>query len=322
MRILSMDDALPPDEASVLTVGNFDGVHRGHQTLLDAVVKRAAAGGRRAVAVTFEPHTRFAAIEEAAQGSKGHEILTTFEEKTRLLELEGLEYLMKVPFDADIRRKSPEKFIEEILSAKLHMAEWVLGRGHAIGRGRSGDEIFLRSMEGKYHFKTLIADLLQVEGTTVSSTRIREFIVNGSIEAAVERLGHPYLISAERTHGIRFGTTLGYPTLNFRSPPSRKVIPPAGVYAAELEYEGRLERGALYFGGCPTFGGNREVHFEFHSFSRGTEEIPEGRTADIWMYSFIRADRMFAGPRELVEQIKDDVERVTTFFTKENRRWR
>jgi len=322
MRILSIDDAVPLNETSVLTVGNFDGVHRGHRMLLDSVVKRAAARGRRATAVTFEPHTRLAAVRKAAKGSGSHELLTTFEEKTRLLELAGLEYVMKIPFDEAMSRKSPEEFIDEVLVKRLHMAEWILGHGHVIGRNRTGDANFLQSMEGKYHFKTFIADLLSVEGTAVSSTRIREFITNGRIFEAVQRLGHPYLISVERTRGIRLGTMLGYPTFNFKSPPARKAIPPAGVYAAELEYKGRLECGALYFGGCPTFGGNREVHFEFHSFSRGTSELPEGCRADIWIYSFIRADKVFAGSHELVRQIDDDVEKIKAYFTKENKQWR
>ena len=316
-----MDDALPANETSVLTVGNFDGVHRGHRMLLDSVMKRAAAGGRRAAAVTFEPHTRLVAIGQAAPGGGSHELLTTFEEKARLLEHAGLEYLMKIPFDTAMSRKSPEEFIDEVLAKRLHMAEWVLGHGHVIGRNNAGDEIFLQSMEGKYHFKTFIADLFAVGGTVVSSTLIREFITKGRIIEAVQRLGHPYLISVERTRGIRLGTALGYPTFNFKSPPSLKVIPPAGVYAAELEYEGRLECGALYFGGCPTFGENREVHFEFHSFSRGTAEIPEGRRADIWLYSFIRADKAFAGRNELVRQIDDDVEKIKAYFTKENKQW-
>ena len=322
MRILSMDDELLSNETSVLTVGNFDGVHRGHRMLLDAVVKRAIAGGKQAVAVTFEPHTRFTAIQQATHGTEKQDLLTTFEEKARLLELEGLEYLVKIPFDAAFSRKSPEEFIDEVLVAKLHMTEWVMGRGHAIGRDKAGDENFLQTIASKYHFKVFIADLLTVEGTAVSSTRIRELITSGRIAEAVQMLGHPYLISVERNRGMQRGTALGYPTLNFKSPSLRKVISPAGVYAAELEYEGRLEYGALYFGGCPTFGGDREVHFEFHSFSRGTEEIPEGRQADMWMHSFIRADKVFAGSEELVRQIKDDVERIKNFFSKENGRWR
>jgi riboflavin kinase/FMN adenylyltransferase len=322
MRILSIDDSLPAGETAVLTVGNFDGVHRGHRALLDTVVRRALETGRRSVAVTFEPHTRLAAVGPAVQGSGDHELLTTFEEKARLLELEGLDYLVKVPFDAAFSRKTPEEFIGEILSAKLRLKEWVLGHGHAVGRNRSGDENFLQSMEGKYHFKTFIADLYSVEGVAVSSTQIRELITSGRIADAVERLGHPYLFSVERTRGIQLGTTLGYPTLNFKTPPLRKVLSPAGVYVAELEFEGSIEQGALYFGGCPTFGGNREVHFEFYSFSRGTKEIPVGSRADIWVHAFIRPDRVFSGPAELTGQIKDDVERIKTYFTKENKQWR
>jgi len=254
MQILTLSDILLPTEGSVLTVGNFDGVHRGHRQLFDKVLDRARISGLRSIAVTFEPHTRGVTTE-----GNGSELLTTFEEKARLIELLGIDYLMKVPFDTAMRRNSPESFIADILSGRLRMKEWVLGQGHAIGKDRAGNEQFLHAMEGKYHFSMFIDDLLTREGTAVSSTQIREFIKNGRIFEAVLRLGHPSLISVERTAGIKLGTALGYPTLNFRSPPSRKVIPPAGVYAARIEYQGRFEEGALYFGGCPTFGGNREM---------------------------------------------------------------
>ena len=135
-------------------------------------------------------------------------------------------------------------------------------------------------------------------------------------------LGHPYLISGERTRGLRIGTQLGYPTLNFKSPPSRKVIPPPGVYAAELEYKGKWERGALYFGDCPTLHERREVHFEFFSFERGELEVSEGDRACLWLYSFCRPDKVFAGTGELVKQITNDVETIKTFFTKEKVQWR
>ncbi len=316
MRILSLEDNLPAGQTSVVTVGNFDGVHRGHHKLLHEVVNRAKREGRAGVVVTFEPHTRLIASGEA------YHLLTTFEEKARLIELSGVENLVCIPFTGEMSRKGPETFIEEVLAGKLHMAEWVMGRGHTIGRNRSGDQKFLHEMQGKYHFITFVADLLTRKGETVSSTQIRDAVTHGRITEAVEMLGHPYLIAVERTTGKKIGTKLGYPTLNFKSPPSRKVIPPPGVYAAEMEYRGIIEQGALYFGECPTLREHREVHFEFYSFNRRKEEIAPGENAHLWVYSFVRADRTFGTTEELVRQISQDVETTKTFFNKEKVQWR
>ena len=267
--------------------------------------------------MTFEPHTRY-----VASGGGGENQLTTFEEKARLIELSGVGYLLCIPFTRETSQQGPETFIQEVLVRQLHMAEWVMGPDHAIGRNRSGDQKFLHEMQGKYHFITFVADLLARKGTTVSSTQVREAVTRGHITEAVEMLGHPYLISVERTRGMKIGAKLGYPTLNFKSPPSRKVIPPPGVYAAELEIRGILEQGALYFGECPTLREHREVHFEFYSLNRGNEEIALGEGAHLWIYSFIRSDRAFDGTDGLVRQIAQDVETAKTFFNKEKVQWR
>ncbi|MBN1128010.1 MAG: hypothetical protein JXA71_03440 [Chitinispirillaceae bacterium] len=317
MRMLSPEKTLSPDERSVITVGNFDGVHSGHGALLREVVSRARARGVLSVAVTFEPHTR-----QIAQGESAYRLLSTLEEKTTLIEMLGIDGLMVVPFSDGLSRKSPEMFIEEFLEKRLAMVEWVMGKGHAVGMDRLGDEDFLRLMQGKYHFTILVADLLAREGGIVSSTRIRECVMQGRIAEAVVMLGHPYLISVERTRGRRLGATFGYPTLNFKSPPSRKVIPPPGVYAAEMEYEGKFETGALYFGDCPTLRERREVHFEFFSFDRGGFEIPDGSKANLWLHSFVRADLLFGSIDELVARIGNDVKTVRTFFNKEKVQWR
>jgi riboflavin kinase/FMN adenylyltransferase len=318
MRIVNFNDSLPAGETTILTVGNFDGVHRGHHALIQETVRLASEKNVKSAAVTFDPPTRFVIEKEENSNS----LLTTFEEKAALIGRTGLDYLMCVRFDDAMSNKEPEAFIQEILARKLHLTGWVLGNGHAFGRNRSGNENFLHVMESKYHFSTFVSDLLTQEGSVISSTQIREFVIRGRIAEAVRKLGHPYLIAVEHTIGKKLGRKLGYPTLNFKSPPSRKVIPLPGVYAAELEYRGAVESGALYFGGCPTLHEHREVHFEFHSFNRGKGEIGEGERAHLWLYSFVRADSAFDGTGELVRQIGRDIETIRTFFTKEKVQWR
>ena len=311
MRFLKPGDLLPEGTVSVASVGNFDGVHRGHRLLIDEVVRRARQRGCASVLVTFEPHPR-----RVLSPGMPLELLTTYDEKVRLIEGSEVDYLLCIPFTMEFSRRSPEDFIRSVMVRQLCAVEWVMGEDHGIGKGRSGEKNFLHTLLCKYHIIPLTADLLELRKTVVSSTQIRVNIVNGRIVEAVEMLGHPYLISTERIPGVKVGSQLGFPTLNFKRPPSQKVLPPPGVYAAELEFKGCIQRGALYFGDCPTFA-DRTIHFEFHALNNG-ETFPEpGEGAWLWLHRFIRKDRSFPTPGELVAQIVEDVKTIRKFFIEE-----
>lgn len=312
MKILENNGELPRAH-TVATVGNFDGVHKGHDILVREVVKRAKDCGLCSAVITFDPHTRSILYPELSQF-----LLTTFDEKALLLERLGVDYLFRLPFDKEFSQMSPEDFVEKILVNRLLATSWVMGEGHSVGKERAGGKKFLREAMGKYHITIFTADLLTREEQVVSSTAIRKCIIDGSIVEAVEMLGHPYLISAVRTQGLKIGTQIGYPTLNFIRPPSQKVIPPPGVYAAELEFDGIVQPGALYFGECPTFA-HRDIHFEFHSLDLTGREPDVGQTAQLWLYKFIREDQTFNDPSELVKGIKKDINAITTFFQEEKR---
>jgi riboflavin kinase / FMN adenylyltransferase len=308
MRILDVDQVLPPEVATVVTVGNFDGVHRGHALLMTEMVEKARASGLKSAVVTFEPHTRVVLNPELST-----ERLTTFEEKAYLIEQCGIDYLLSLPFTPEFSRLSPEHFVRTVLSERLHASEWIMGEGHGVGKDRSGSKNVLPTILSKYHIMMFTADLLKSESTIISSTQVRANIVQGRLSETVEMLGHPYLISAERIKGLKIGSQLGFPTLNFSRPPSQKVLPPPGVYAAELEYKSSVQAGALYFGDCPTFTG-RSSHFEFYAF--GTDKpFPEaGEIARLWIHSFIRADKPFETTGALVAQIENDVKTIQNFF--------
>ena len=316
MNVLLQSDRVSPNEKCVVSVGNFDGVHKGHQILIRHIVQQARERGACSALVTFEPHTRAALYPELP-----HHLLTTFDEKVSLIEGLGIDYLMKINFDQAFSEASPEVFVEEILQQKLHTIAWIMGEGHAIGKNRSGGKKFLHDAVSKYHIDIFTADLLSRDSLTISSTQIRKFVMEGRVTEAVEMLGHPYLISAVRTQGLKIGSQLGYPTLNFKRPPSQKVIPPPGVYAAELEFKGNVLPGALYFGDCPTFA-QRDIHFEFHALQFNGQFPEDDETALIWLYRFIRNDRSFLSTQELVEQIRHDVNEIRHFFSEEKRPWR
>lgn len=316
MKLLSIDDFLPVQEKTVLSVGNFDGVHRGHELLIRQVIDKAKQLGVCSALVTFEPHTRAALYPELPQ-----HLLTTFEEKATLIGKSGIDYLFKIPFDTSFSQTSPESFVENILISRLHMAAWIMGEGHAVGKNRSGGKKFLHDTVSKYHIPIFTADLLEMESSVISSTRIRQLITEGCLSEAVEMLGHPYLISVERIEGLKIGSQIGYPTLNFRRPPSQKVIPPPGVYAAELEFNDTVLTGALYFGDCPTFS-DRDTHFEFHALDLKEATPQLGETAHIWIHRFMRRDQAFSNTEELVRHIQQDINQIRNFFSEERVQWR
>jgi len=304
------------DSQTVVTVGNFDGVHKGHQMLLKEVVKRAHEKGLKSAVLTFDPHTRAILYPELSQF-----LLTTIDEKALLMERLGIDFLFKIPFNKEFSQKSPDEFVRDVLVTRVNASDWVMGEGHSVGKERSGGKKFLREALNKYYITTFIADLLTRDEHVVSSTAIRSYLTDGRISDAVEMLGHPYLISVERTHGLKIGSQLGYPTFNFFRPSSQKVIPPPGVYAAELEYDGNVQPGALYFGECPTFT-QRDIHFEFHSLELSGREPEIGQTAHLWVYKFIRRDQVFSDSVALVNSIKKDIVAIKTFFQEEKLQWR
>jgi len=329
MKILRAHDTLPPDVNTIVTVGNFDGVHRGHTQLIERTVRLAAERGTAGAVVTFEPHTRSLIYPELSTMT-----LTTLDEKAALLAGLGVEYLFCVDFDENFRRMEQEEFIEKILVEKLRASGWVMGEGHLVGRNREGGKKSLLSIAGKYHITVLTETLTASDGAVISSSRIRGLVSEGRITDAAALLGRPYLIAAQRVKGVHIATELGFPTLNFKRPAADKVIPPAGVYAAEIEIGGDYTNietgcndkfgvdtvnkrifGALYFGDCPTYAG-RDVHFEFHalSYDNSVKEPAIGETVRLWLHKHIRHDAAFQNQDALKAQIAADVDEIKKFF--------
>jgi len=296
---------------SVVSVGNFDGIHKGHEALIKEVVQRARDKNLASIIVTFDPHTR-----SVVQADSVQPVLSTLEEKAFLLEPFGVDYCAWIPFDRKFAALSAEEFADTVLAGSMRAQEWVMGEEHTFGRGHAGNKNLLQSGLVRNHIYIFPVASLKREGTIVSSTEIRKKIVEGNVEDAVAMLGHPYLVSAKRVSGIQQGSQMGFPTLNFARPVSNKVLPPPGVYAAMLEHGAKKWRGAFYFGNCPTFS-NRDFHLEFHEFDF-TGEVPgEGETAHLWLHALVRKDATFATQDELVHQMKKDVTSIQNFFAGE-----
>jgi riboflavin kinase / FMN adenylyltransferase len=312
MRLYRSPREYQPQKRSVVSMGNFDGVHRGHAALIREVVNRARAGGKASVIVTFEPHTRSVLMPDVPQP-----VVSTLDEKAVLLEQLGVENLVAIPFDESVRRLGAEEFVQRILVGCLGASDLVVGPDHTFGSNREANRNSLRDLMRRNDI-SLFTTASQGSGKRpFSSTDIRSAVAKGAMAEAVRMLGHPYLISARRVEGRKIGTRLGYPTLNFEAPGQDKVLPPAGVYAAEVECAGNKSSGALYFGDCPTFG-HREVHFELHLLSTPAAEPALGENTCLWVWDFVRGDVAFPTEQALTEQIRSDISRITRFFSEEH----
>jgi riboflavin kinase/FMN adenylyltransferase len=181
-----------------------------------------------------------------------------------------------------------------------------MGEEHTFGQGGEGTRHSLHAVAGGNDITATTVKLLTDGKGVVSSTGLRALLLRGEVARAVDMLGHPYLIVASRVAGRGVGRQLGYPTLNFARPASRKVLPPPGVYAAHLQHGRRMLPAALYFGTCPTFE-SREAHFEVHLLSGGDEVPQQVDTGYLWLSRFVRPDVAFSGGEELTEHIRKDI---------------
>jgi len=307
MQTIYYSEETKISDQTVAALGNFDGVHNGHRVLIEKVVSRAKQLRVKSCIITFEPHTR-----EVVQKSCVIK-LTTTAEKLILLEKLGVDICVVIPFDQKILEMPKDEFQSKILQKQLNCAEFISGENQMYGNLQKNPH----SCCGKNDFPDAVISLYGENNVVVSSTEIRKLLLSARIDEAVNLLGHPYLITGTRIRGKQLGTVLGYPTLNFTSPSvMEKIVPPSGVYVAEVEYGKYSLRGCLYYGDCPTFG-NRELHIEFFSLDEiASDPAVDGECA-LWLHRFIRHDKKFDSQKELVEQISADVEIIKRYFFKE-----
>lgn len=296
----------PVDGPCAVTLGTFDGVHRGHQAILDDAMAHARSRGwPAAVAVTFASHPR-----SVLRGQKAPRILTVAEEKYWLLSATGLDRLVVLDFDEDLASLAYDAFVQEVLCARLGMAHFVLGHDVHFGRGRAGNV-------------STVADLAEAEGFSfsqvasvrhgsepISSTRIRDCVETGDLEGAVAMLGHAFPILGTVGVGRGDGHRLGFPTANLDLPSDTKLLPRQGVYGGWASVEG-LEgwhRAAVNLGTAPTLTSSGEVRVEVHLLD--VEAKLRGRGLLIGLEFRIRDEIRFDGIEGLIRQIRADVAQV------------
>jgi riboflavin kinase/FMN adenylyltransferase len=302
MKVVHGLDSLDkPFTRAVLTIGNFDGVHLGHQALFDEVISRANAIGGTAVAITFDPHPI------RVLRNNGHPPLITLgEQKVELIRQTGLDALVVIPFTPEFAQISAREFLEDILISRLGMAGFVVGGDYAFGRNREGNIDFLRKESERLGFSLVVADWIQapIEGTgRISSTRIRELVQEGEVREARRLLGRPYQVRGTVLHGRnRGGKLLGCPTANLAL--QDELAPKTGIYAVTVEYDGETYPGVANIGWSPTFDDHQftvEIHLLDFSGDLYDKQIR------VNFVERIRDEKKFSGISELAEQIQRDI---------------
>jgi riboflavin kinase/FMN adenylyltransferase len=254
----SLPPALPADRhGSVVTVGTFDGIHRGHREVLREIVRRAERGGRRSVAVSFHPHPL-----KMVRPADAPLLLTTLEEKKPILAESGLQYAAFLPFTRVLQNYPARRFVEEILLGRMRMRELVIGHDHGFGRGREGSVETMRELGAEFDFRVDVVEAVEVGSGAVSSSRIRRALQEGDVLEAALCLGRPYSFQGLVVPGSRRGRLLGFPTANLRVDPE-KLLPLEGIYAVFASVAEARFPGLLHLGPRPTFAGEPptvEVH--------------------------------------------------------------
>ena len=290
--------ARPDDRPVVLTIGNFDGVHRGHMALIDRARGIAAEMRGETVVVTFEPHPRCVLQPDRCPAS-----LTTLDEKRDILARAGADRLVVVTFTRETAQWSAEHFCD-LLVAGFNLRHLVIGHDFALGHQRRGDEAFLREYGGRHGFDVTVVEPVSDAGEPVSSSRVRAALSDGDITSAARLLGRPYFIDGAVEHGEQRGRTLGFPTANI-SITGTKCLPARGIYATWIRVDGRWHMAATNVGYRPTFGGDRLLVEAF--ILDFDADIYRSRVR-LAFESRLRDEQTFESADALVHQMERDVE--------------
>ncbi|MCI0434643.1 MAG: bifunctional riboflavin kinase/FAD synthetase [Gemmatimonadetes bacterium] len=283
---------------NVVTVGSFDGVHRGHWQLLQIVTATATQLQRPALLVTFDPHPL-----AIVRPDRAPPLLSTPTEKIEVLAESGLHYLVFLRFDRQLADYSPRRFVEEILIGRFRMSHLVIGYDHGFGKDRSGDARTLARIGEELGFAVDIVPAVGESEQPISSTAIRKALQSGDVSAAARALGRPYSLRATVIRGDGRGASLGFPTANLRPPDSRKLIPRPGIYAVRAQLAGRQAEGVLHIGPRPTFPG-AEPTIELHLFDFSADLY--GRDLTVSFCAFIRDVERFDSVEALIAVMEAD----------------
>jgi len=285
-------------QPTVLTIGTFDGVHLGHQKIIERVVTTARQEGLLATIFTFFPHPRM-----VVQHDKSLKLIHTLEEKKQLLQRLGVDLLVVQPFNEAFAQLTAEEFVSTILVQHLNVKKVIIGYDHRFGRNRTANINDMRLFGEKYGFAVEEISVQEVDEVSVSSTKIREALNKGDVTTAEHYLGTPYSLTGTVVHGLKLGRTLGYPTANIQVTEDYKLIPKDGVYAVYSYIDARKVYGMMSIGKNPTIEGKgASIEVYFFDFNGDLYD----RELTIYFVKYLREERKFSSVALLKKQLQDD----------------
>jgi riboflavin kinase/FMN adenylyltransferase len=308
MSIICNLNNLPQDITNpVITIGNFDGVHWAHQKIFKKIIERARDLQGTSVGITFEPHPI-----KVMFPTKAKPLITLLEQKKELIINQGIDLLLIIEFTAEFAAISSRDFVKDILVDKLGVKEIVVGYDYTFGHNRQGNIEVLREMGSLFNFNVQKVDPVYVENVLVSSTSIRNLIMEGNVVGAKKLLGRNYQIRGKVIRGMnRGGSLLGYPTANLRL--TDELIPKEGVYIVLIDIGGKTYQGLTNIGYNPTFK-DKTLSVETYIFNLSAHIV--NQKIKVNFLSRLRDEITFASSKELSQQIDQDVNQAREFFQK------
>lgn len=294
-------DQLPPFRNAVVTIGTFDGVHQGHRQIIHHLREEAAAINGETVLITFHPHPR----KVVSSTILGVRLINTLEERIDLLDHAGIDHLVIVPFTEAFAHQPAEAYIRDFLVARFHPHTVIIGYDHRFGKDRLGDYRMLEDQASRYGFRLKEIPKHILREVSISSTRIREAILQHQVELANDLLGYPFFFDGEVVHGNKLGRQLGFPTANLRIVNEEKITPGDGIYAVYTRVLGEEERqkGMMSIGFRPTVDGKqRVIEVNLFDFDRDIY----GKTLRVYLKKHLREEVKYDNLEDLVAQIRQD----------------
>lgn len=299
MKIYEGLEGFTPVKNAVVTSGTFDGVHLGHQKILTRIRQIARAIQGETVLITFWPHPRLVLYPN----EHNLRLLSTFEEKAKLLRQFGIDHLITIPFTQEFSQLSSEEFIRKVLIRAIETKKLVIGYDHRFGKNREGSFEYLQENSGEFGFDLEEISRQDVEEIAVSSTKIRKALESGDVKTAESCLGRPYELNGLVIKGQQIGRSIGFPTANIHIPNDYKLIPRDGVYAVEASVEGVLYKAMLNIGNRPTVDGTKKT-VEAHLFDFQGDLY--NKLITVYFHEFLREERKFDSLEALKAQLGKD----------------
>ena len=308
MRIYKDLNNLPEFKNAVLTIGSFDGVHIGHQQIIQQINDLASSIDGESILITFDPHPRF--VVGKNQGDL--KLLNTLKEKADLLEQCAVDVLVVAPFSKEFASQSPDAYIQDFLVAHFQPKIIAIGYDHKFGQNRVGDISYLKKFEAQHDFKVVEISKQEVADIAVSSTKVRRALMHGNVHKAEQLLGHPFGLIGIVVKGLQIGATIGYPTANIEVKNSYKLIPPEGIYAVWVDSENHRYQGMLYIGNRPTIDHDLKQTIEVNIFDFDKDIY--GKELKVEFIEYLRGDEKFTTIENLKNQLTKDKQAALEVF--------